>query len=223
MICSFILEREKRTAVKRTEKHENIATDDDTAIDAENEIRRVEIGHPVRIREGHGLAIRRTYQLNPNNIRPVTRQERQCWSWYRKLTKQMRHNPSKYSKICIDLNDHRENCIHKLVYQSSNQTQANRPEQETVSLPFGSKLFCENHSGSNKLIGFHFHAEICFQSHNQVYIEHQFTDIASLSDSHKNKDTLQLIADDKKLMAEFENDCNDQTTLVEIIDPEKKT
>ena len=47
----------------------------------------------------------------------------------------------------------------------------------------------------------------------KLRIEHKFTDIAGLSDENKNKDILQFIANNKKLSAEFEDDCHDTNNI----------
>ena len=182
--------------------------------DDENKIHRFEITQPIQIRQGHGLAIRQTYDVNLTNTRPKDRQKRECWTWYRAHTKQIRQNPKKYKKSCIHLNNHREKCLKQLIYKQINEVQ-----QTYTKLPVtvGSKLYCEDLNNLNKLLGYHRRSEICFQTKNQIYIEHKFTDFVSLSDRNKNTDILEFIANNTKLTSEFESDCNDKITLVETM------
>jgi len=212
----------KKLSIITTNEEENSAVDDyvkNEENEAENEIHRIELAHPVRIREGHGLSIRQRYQIDPSHIRLNNRQEHQCWSWYRRLTRKIRQNPSKHFQSCINLNDHNEKCINQLIYNTFNNT---KQEQQTkISFPFGSKLYCKNNMDYKKLIGLYHHSDICFYPNNQIYIEHKFTDIASLSDTHKNEDILDFIGKHKKLTAEFEDDCHGKTNLVETNEPAK--
>jgi len=192
--------------------------------EAQNEITRVDLEEPIHIHEGHGFLIRQTHKINATAIRPVNQQDRQCWSWYRKQTRKIRHNPSKHRKICIRSNDHREKCVNQLISNAFGTTEPrNQQEQYTaITLPLASKLYCDNPTGYHKLIGLHFRAEICFQTDNHVSFESRFSDISGLSDLHKRKPTLQYLGNSKKLSAEFEDDCHDKTTLVEITEPKKK-
>jgi len=227
----FILEqrghrrdRTKRVAVKTTGEENKVVNedDDDTVIEddqAEQEARRIELHQPVRIREGHGLFIRQTYHFNLTRSRLTDRHQHRCLSWYRKQTRKIRRNPSKHKKTCIRLNDHNEKCINQLVHN----TETDKHSQQAVhSLAMGSKLYCEDQAGSNKFIGLSRHREICFHPDNQIDIEQKFTDIAGLSNMHKNHDILQFIANHKKYTAEFEHDCHGKATLVEVDAREKE-
>jgi hypothetical protein len=207
------LDRHKRAIVK-TEEEET----DDTKRE-ENELRRIKLTHPIRIREGRGLSILRRYQIHRNQIRPTNRQQHKCWSWYRQQTRKIHRNPSKYSKSCRSLTDPRENCISQLIYNTFNHTEQD-PDKK-LSFSTGSKLYCEGQNGLNKLLGQYHHGKLCFDRDDQVYIEYQFTDIADLSNMYKNKDTLEYIANHDKLTAEFEDDCHGKTNLVEITEPKK--
>jgi hypothetical protein len=184
--------------------------DDKTNSDDENKkIRRIEIAQPIQIREGHGLAIHQTYEVNYTNSQPKDRKLRPCWLWYRKHTKEIRQNPKKHKKSCIHLNNDREKCLTKLINGVEHT-------YSKLGITVGSKLYCEDQNDLNKLLGYHRHSEICFQSHNQISIEHKFTDFVSLSDRKKNRDVLAFIGNSTKLTSEFESDCNDKTTLDEI-------
>ena len=90
-----------------------------------------------------------------------------------------------------------------------------RDRRARATLPIGSKLFCENRRGQLRVIGQHRRSEVCFQAASQVYIEHLYTDIASIADAHKNQRTLEFIDGRKKLAAEFDDDCKGETNLVE--------
>ncbi|CAF3557538.1 unnamed protein product [Rotaria sordida] len=193
--------------------------------EAKKETTRIELNQPIRIREGHGFLMRQTYKINPSNIRPTNRQHRQCWSWYRKQTRKIRYNPSKHTKSCINLNDHLEKCINQLVHNRLNTNEIdNYQEQQNMknSFSIGSKLYCENQAGYNKLIGYYHYSEVCFSTDNEINIERKFIDITGLSDMKKNRDTLEFIAQNKKLTAEFEDDCHDTITLAEIDELEKR-
>jgi len=193
-------------------KNETVDEDDKTNPeeikddDADNKTNRLEITQPVQIRQGHGLVIRQFYQLNATDIAP---KNRQCLSWYRTHTKELRQNPKKNKKLCIHINDKREKCLKKLL---------NKGEQTYSPFPItvGSKLYCEDGNNLNKLLGYHRRSEICFQKSNQILIEHKFTDFVSLADVNKNRDVLQFLATNTKLAEEFKSDCNDKTTLDEI-------
>jgi hypothetical protein len=175
--------------------------------EAEKEIRRIEIGHPVRIREGHGLSFSRQYQINRSHIRPQTRQQRRCWSWYRDQIRKIHRNPS---KSCTSLNNARENCIHQLISNTFNYT-----EQMQLSFPIGSTLFCKTPDNYNKLLGQYLNGELCFGQNDRIFLEYKFSDIARLSDRYQNKDTFEFIGNSEKLTAEFEDDCHGKTNLVE--------
>ena len=138
-------------------------------------------------------------------------------SWYHRQIQRIGHNPS---KSCINLIDRQAKCINQLVHNTFHNNKTDDQERyTTISLPIGSKLYCENHAGNNKLLGVHQNAKICFQKNNEINIEHKFTDIAGLSDQQKNKDTLNFIENNKKLSAEFGDDCHDEITLVEATEP----
>jgi len=88
---------------RRTQKHtrNNVSKDDDDTDDkkkpenkTETETRQIEVPVPVQIHEGRGLVIRRSFKLNLDEFRPTTRQQRQCWSWYRKQWKKVRYSKS---------------------------------------------------------------------------------------------------------------------------------
>ncbi|CAF2351423.1 unnamed protein product [Rotaria sp. Silwood2] len=221
-------DRKKRADDKHEQKEDNPINDKKNTKEneAKKESNQIELDQPVRIHEGHGFSIRQTYKIKPNDIRPINRQQRQCLSWYRKQTRKIRHNSSKYQKSCINLYDRSEKCINQLVYNTfnTNETINNQQQEYTKnSFPIGSKLYCENQAGYNRLIGYYHYKEVCFYADDQITIEHKFTDITGLSDMEKNKETLEFIARSKKLTAEFEDDCHDTTTLVEIAELEKST
>lgn len=178
--------------------------------EAENEIRQIEMSHPIRIREGHGFSFFKQYQISRSHLKPQTRQQRQCLSWYRDQTRKIRPNQSKY---CVHLSDAGENCINQLISNTFNHNEQDEPIK--LSFPIGSKLFCKNHDDYNKLLGHYHNAEICFGQNNQIIIEYKFNDIARLSDRNKNKDTLEFIANNQKFTAEFEDDCHGKRNLVE--------
>ncbi|CAF0831940.1 unnamed protein product [Rotaria sp. Silwood1] len=216
----------KRAADKDDQEEDNDVKDNKNSKEneAKKETTRIELDKPIHIREGHGFSIRQTYKINPSIIRPTNREQRQCWSWYRKQTRKIRHNSSKYQKSCTNLHDHREKCINQLVYNTFNTNETNSDEQQQNTknfFPIGSKLYCENQAGYNRLIGYFRRTEVCFHADDQINIEHKFMDITGLSDLRKNKETLEFIAQSKKLTAEFEDDCHDTTTLVEIAELEK--
>jgi len=221
-------DHQKHSITKTNEKEDNDIDDDikTEENEAENEIRRVKLVHPVRIREGHGISIRRKYKIDPKHIHLNNRQQRQCWSWYRQQTQKIRRNPSKYLTKCIDLHNRNEKCINQLIHNTFNNTEQEHGRQQQSpknSLIIGSKLYCANNAGYNKLLGLYDHGEICFSPSNQVYIEYKFTDIAGLSDIHKNQDTIDFIGTKSKLTAEFEDDCHEKTNLVETSEPEGKS
>jgi hypothetical protein len=223
--------RHKKRAVTKINEEDSAIDDDNDEPkteenEAENEVHLIELHQPLRVREGRGLSFRQPYKLSLSHTQSASRQQRKCLSWYRRKTQKMRRNPSKYKQFCIPLNDHNEKCVKQLVYNTFNDTEDETQEEQhykTVSIPLNSKLYCATQVvGENKFIGLHHRAELCFQANNQVYIEREFTDIAGLTDKNKNKDTLQFIANHKKLNAEFEDDCDGQTKLVEITEPTEK-
>jgi hypothetical protein len=210
----------KKHSIAKTDEEEDDAADNDInnkRNEGENEIRRIELAHPVRVREGHGFSIRQRHKIDPNHIRPNNRQQRQCWSWYRRITQKLRRNPEKYLKACIHPKYRHELCINQLIYNTFNNTEE-KQQHPKIFFPIGSKLYCENDIHSKKFLGLYDHDEICFYPNNQVYIEQEFTDIASLSDMQKNQDTLDFIANHQKLNAEFKDDCHEKTNLVETND-----
>ncbi len=214
----------KKRSIIKTNEEEDSGVDDDIKTEekeAENEIRRVKLVHPIRIREGHGLSIRRKYKIDPKHIQFNNREQRKCFLWYRQQTRKIRRNPSKHLTKCIHLNNRNEKCINQLIYNTFNNTEQEQSPKNSFII--GSKLYCANDAGYNRLLGLYDNVEICFYSSNQVYIEHKFTDIASLSDINKNQDTLDFIENKSKLTAEFEDDCHEKTNLVEINEPEQES
>jgi hypothetical protein len=208
------------------QQHELNLHDEHEHDDAINEANRLEVSQTIRIQEGTGLGFRQNYQLNFTNIHLKSRRERQCWSWYRHQTRKHNRAASKNQTYCINLNDHREQCINQFIYRTVHRTLANdHSEQDRrmydVSLALGSKLFCLNNYGHHQLIGFHQVSTLCLHENHRITIERIFTDIANLSDADKNEKTLAYINNSKKLRAEFENDCLEQTSLVEIDEPMK--
>ena len=181
--------------------------------DAEDETRRVAVGRSVQIREGEGLVVRQNFRLDPSTIRPTTAADRKCSSWFRRALKK---SQKKSSSSCLRLNDHRDQCIQQLVQLNSNET--NQSAVRPSLLTIGSKLFCENH-GQDKFIGHLRQSKLCFQENHQLIIEHLFNDVANLADAKKNKEILQFISEERKLKAEFEDDCQDETTLEELNEP----
>lgn len=215
-----VLERHRKRTPSGRKRESNVVVDQEHDDDVQEEVNRIEVGQPIRVREGHGLVIRQIYRLNPNNIRPDSRAERQCWSWYRHQARKIRSSPSKSEASCIPLNDHREQCIEQLAHVSKNSTEP-QGLASWHSLSIGSKLFCANQQGESQMIGQYNRGKICFQKDNQVTVDHQFTDIPHLSDMHKNSGTLNFISKNAKFQAEFENDCLNETSLVEKTEPVK--
>ncbi|CAF3279959.1 unnamed protein product [Rotaria sp. Silwood2] len=182
--------------------------------DNENGIRLIEISEPIQIQEGLGLAFHQIYELNLTSFRPTTNRERQCWSWYRAHTEKLCNHPRNFMKTCISLNHEREKCVEKLFYKKISDEQQESYIKNSITV--GSKLYCEDFNKQSKFLGYHYHSEICFQTHTQISIQHKFTDVVSLSDKNKNKDVLHIISNDTKLTNEFEHDCHDKITLSEI-------
>lgn len=197
--------------------------------DAKNEGKRVQLDQPIRVREGHGFAMRQTYTFNMSRSRPTSEQSK-CHSWYRKTTRKLRRKSSKHGRICVRLNDHNEDCINQLVHNTlpmnrkshHDQQQQQQKVHKKPNISKESKLYCENQSGNYKLLGNYRYSTVCFHSSNQIIIEHEFSDIVGLSSAHKNKHVLEFIAKNPKLTAEINNDCHDETTLVESADLERK-
>lgn len=216
----FILERRTHRGGHRRTK--SSTSEDESDVDerlqdeeteAEKEARRIELAHPVQIREGYGLSVRRKYTIDPKHIQTNHREQRRCWSWYQKLTQKVHKNSKKYPKYCINLNYPREKCLNQLIYNRFNNSE--QEQLKKVSFNYGSRLYCENTLGHKKLLGHYNYGEICFYPNNQVYIDHEFTDIASLSDMKKNHDALEFIAKHSKLSAEFGDDCHEEMNFVE--------
>jgi len=180
-------------------------------IKAEDEINRVQVGRSVQIREGEGLLVRQTYRLDPHEAQPKSSFERKCWSWLRHAIKKNKKKSAPSS--CLHLNDRRDRCIRQLVHQNFNESNLEIDSSSTLTV--GSRLFCENH-GQEKFIGHLIRTNLCFQDNHQIVIEHMFNDIANLADANKNKEILQFISEEQKLKAEFEDDCHDETTLLEL-------
>ena len=185
--------------------------DDDQKIEQDetkNEVQRIALDESIQVLEGEGLSFIRKYQLDRNQIRPKTKYQRRCWSWYRHQVRRLRKNSSKKSISCFRLNQRTESCINELFsYQKQHL-----PE---TSFTIGSKLYCKNEQGYNKFLGEYQRGKICFDQHDIITFERKFTDITRLSDKNQNRDTLEFIEKDKKLFAEFEDDCHGQTHLVE--------
>ncbi|CAM4918191.1 unnamed protein product [Rotaria socialis] len=219
-------DRKKRIADNNNKDEDSVVNKSSVVDKARNEKNTIELDQPIHIREGHGFTMHQTYKLHPSHVQPNDRQQRACWTWYRRQTQKLRRNPSKHKRTCIHQNDHNEHCINQLVYNTLNVNSTNQhyqPEQNAkLTFSKGSKLYCDSQVGSNKLLGHHRHSEICFQADDRLSIEHKFTDITGLSDMHKNKDVLAFIAKNEKLTAEFNNDCHDDTTLSEIAELEHK-
>jgi len=188
-------------------------TVDEEESDDENQVHQIELSDSVEIRKGHGLSVRQIYDLNLTDFRSATRKQRECWSWYRRNTKNILNYPTK-QKTCISLNNQNEKCLKQLFYKkiSDNEQQP----YSKYSIQNGAKLYCQNNNKQTKLLGYHRHSEICFTTHYQIYIHHKFTDFVSLSDIDKNKGVLRFIANNTKLTNEFENDCNDKKTLADV-------
>ncbi len=183
-------------------------------LDDENPILQVELIEPVYIRTGRGLSVRQTYELNLTDFRATTRKQRDCWSWYRKNTKNILSHPRKSKKICTSLNNRAEKCLEELFYEKNSEDEK-EPYIE-IPIKIGSKLYCEDNNKQTKLLGYHRRSQICFTTHYQLYIDHKFTDLVSLSDRNKNKDVLIFISNNTKLTSEFESDCKDKKTLDDI-------
>ncbi|UJR27799.1 hypothetical protein I4U23_009069 [Adineta vaga] len=206
----------KRAHHDASEEDENI--DDENALVEENiaekEIRRSELHQTVRIREGRGLSILQTYTLNMTRILQTHDERDRCVSWYRKQTRKIRRNPAKHIKFCRELNDHLEDCVKNLVF--SDIEKEHHSHNTIVSLAIGSKLYCEDQTGANKLLGIHRQGVLCLQAENQMVIEQKFSDIAGLSDIEKNQNVLDFIDENSKFRAEFGHDCHDTKELVEV-------
>jgi hypothetical protein len=219
-----------KRAVEKNNKEDDAVNDDNDQTkvkvdEAEKEIQRIELHQPLHIREGRGFSLRQTYKLNLTHPQPTSAHHRQCLSWYRKRTQKIRRDSSKHKESCVKINDHNEKCINRLVYNTIDDTEDDIPEQKhytTVSFPLQSKLYCENQLGLKKFLGVHYRGLACFQADNQLTIQHKFSDIAGLSDAKKNKDVLQFIENNKKLKAEFDDDCHEQTALAEVAELEEK-
>lgn len=210
---SFYLEGKK--------PNETEVNDDDD--DDKVKVTEIELTEPVQIHKGRGLSVRQTYELNLTDIKAATRKQRDCYSWYRKNTKEVLNYPTKSKKTCISLNNQQEKCLEQLFYKKL--VDDTEEPYEKSSVKAGSKLYCENNNKQNKLLGIHRSSEICFTTHYQIYIEYKFTDFVSLSDVKKNKDVLKFLSNNTKLTSEFESDCNDKTTLANIkqkLEEEKK-
>lgn len=201
--CGFFLEKKKQ----------NKTIDEEESVN-ENQVQQVEVDEPVLIRKGRGLSVRETYDLNISNIHIPNRKQRDCWTWYRKNTKDVLNFPTKSQQACVPLNDQQEKCLEQLFYKKGDDNQEESYEKNSIKS--GSKLFCENNQKQIKLLGIYQNSELCFTTHYQAYVEHKFTDLVSLSDVKNNKDVLQYIASNTKLTSEFESDCNDKDTLANI-------
>lgn len=184
--------------------------------EAQTEVQRIGLDQPIYIREGHGLSFFRKYHLDRDHIQPTTSLGRQCWSWYRDQTRKLRKKLSKQSNACFRLSYSVEKCINDLVHNTLNHTEHEQEFQTTFQI--GSKLYCENEIGQKKFLGEYRRGKICFDGHDNILIDHQFTDITRLSDQKQNRDSLDFIEKNKKLTAEFEDDCHGQTNLVERSD-----
>lgn len=182
--------------------------DDET--DAKNEIQRVALDEPVHIREGEGLSFVRKFHLNRSNIRTKTTYQRRCWSWFRNQVRRLRKKSSKRSTSCFRLNHRVENCINELL---------NNQQEHLFETPFpaGSKLYCKTEHDHKKFLGEYQRGQICLDQNDGITLEHKFTDITRLSDKNQNRDTLEFIKKNKKLFAEFGDDCNGETNFVEEI------
>jgi hypothetical protein len=177
--------------------------------DNESQSQQVEVTEPIYIRQGHGVSVRQTYELNLTDFHATNRLQRECWSWYRKYTKDILNHPTKSKKTCVPLNKAHEKCLGELFHKKID-------DDELKSLPVGSKLYCENNFQQSKLLGYHRRSDICFLTHYQIYLDHKFTDFLSLADTNKNKHVLRYLANNTKLTNEFQADCNDKKTLNEI-------
>ncbi|CAF0889540.1 unnamed protein product, partial [Didymodactylos carnosus] len=227
--------RDDDSRVKReVDETQETASVDTTTGDTEDHVEEKnyrDVHSPVEVIEGRGLQIHTTVSLANIDHRPENIKQRKCWHWYKKnLSKARTYSTDK----CIELNDHTEDCINQLIYKTDSSTNDKTTGEEesivnkmkkpkTALISKGSKLYCENRSGNNKLVGIHRRSRVCFIGKQELRIEHDFEDTASLSDSRKNKKVLKYLAENELYNAEFGDDCEDKTTLVEIRDRAKKT
>lgn len=207
----------KKHSISETDKEYEKDIDDhvnNEEKEALNELRRIELPHPVHIREGEGLSVHRKYTIDFKYIQSSTYKHRECSIWYRKLTKDIRENPRKNPEYCINLNDRREKCLNQLIYNTFNNTEEQVSSPKISFIP-GSKLYCENKNGLNKFLGHYTRGILCFYPNDQIHIDYEFTDIAGISDINKNQDALEFIENNSKLNGEFGDDCHEETNLVE--------
>jgi hypothetical protein len=188
------------------------AIETEEPIKKKTEVRHVRTSEPIEIQQGQGVAVRQSFQLNVTDIKLSSRQEREHWSWYRAQTKKICNQPMKQKKTCISFNRQNE----KKLYQILNRTNDASEEQVLLSVTKGSKLFCENNHQQTRLLGYYRDSEICFQVNHQVYVEHRFSDLVSLSSTKSNRRVLKFISNSTKLTNEFEHDCHDKSTLTDL-------
>ena len=178
-------------------------------------ITEVDLSESIVVRKGHGLSIIQRYELNLTNIRPKDREQRQCWSWYREQTKKICRNPQKNPEVCIELDDQRQKCVEELIFEETLDSDQ-QPSDAFISFNKKSKLYCENNNQIKKLLGYYRRSVLCFQKNHHIYVEHKFSDLVHLSDRHQNRDVLKFIANDAVLAKEFQYDCRDKHTLVDL-------
>ena len=193
---------------KKSSNESATTTDSEQEPSDSETTRQLKVQQPVEIRQGRGLSIRQTYQLNLTAIKLTTRRQRDCWTWYRSQTKKICCDPKKHQKTCIELNAAQEKCLDELVFSTDDK-------QPVYSK--STKLFCENGKQVNKHVGNYRRSEICFQANNHITTERKFTDLVSLSDGKKNRAVLEFIANNTRLREEFESDCHDKETLTDVL------
>ena len=175
----------------------------------------VEVTEPIVIRSGQGLSIVQKYDLNLTNIRIKDRLQRKCYDWYRSQTKKICRDPCTHPQVCVELNDEREKCLERLL-DANSTTSDEQKNYQSISLTKKAKLICANDQDGTRVLGRYQRSQVCFHTHYQVSVEHQFSDRVYLSDKKQNKDVLKFIANHTELAKEFQSDCQDKKTLANL-------
>lgn len=177
-----------------------------------------EVTEPIVIRSGQGLSIVQKYELNLTNIRIKDRRQRQCYDWYRSQTKKICRDPCTHPQVCVELNDEREKCLERLL-DANSTTSEEQKNYQSISLTKKAKLSCANDRDGARVLGRYRRSQVCFHTHYQVSVEHQFSDRVYLSDKKQNRDVLKFLANHTELAKEFQSDCHDKKTLANLDRP----
>jgi len=184
-----------------------------SSTNSSEEITEIDVTEPIVIRSGQGLSIVQKYELNLTNIRIKDRHQRKCYDWYRSQTKKICRDPCSHPQVCLELTNEREKCLERLMDSNFTENEEQKNYQ-SISLTKKAKLICENDQNEKRVLGRYRGSQVCFHTHYQVSVEHQYSDRVYLSDKKQNKDILQFIANQTELVNEFQSDCNDKKTLL---------